>query len=60
MAVTLLANAFEQGVLTPGDNVRLIVEPGKKEGSAVIQLKIDKQPHVRSCDAEPIAVGMFD
>lgn len=58
--MTLLANAFEQGLLCTGDRVQLVVEPGKTEGTAVISLKIDKKspapdaPHVK-----PFVAGLF-
>jgi len=46
--------------LTPGDRVRLVVEPGKKEGTAVIQLKIDKQANVTRSSTEAVPTGLFD
>lgn len=38
--MTQLANAFEQGALSVGDKVCLVVESGGKEGVAFVRLNI--------------------
>lgn len=39
--VSQLANAFEKEVLSPGDKVKLVVKSGRKEGTAMVCLKIE-------------------
>ena len=57
--VTQLANAFEQEVLSPGDKVLLAVEPGSKEATAMVCLKIESSASV-SPPLEPSAVELLE
>lgn len=56
--MTQLADAFEQEVLCPGDKVSLVVEPGSKEGTAVVRLKIEKTSSQSSL--EPNAAELLE
>ena len=50
MLVTQLADAFEKGALSGGDQVCVMVESDEKKGGAMLHLDIKHQPQANTID----------